>query len=111
MDGLDGIENKLQMAVQATMQLNETLKALTRLHTGSFTMDAAATKVVSDVAVTANSIVLLQDVNDDAADLQAGTKRLYVSAKSAGVSFTVATQDATSAVGDEEFQYLIYSPV
>ena len=91
-------------------QINETLRSITRLSSGSFTMAAAATLVVTDANITANSVVVLQDTNSHAADLQAGAKRIYVSAKTAGASFTVATQDGTNAVGDETFQYLVYNP-
>lgn len=108
---LEDVVTQLAMGVRATMQLNETLKALTRLSGGSFTMANAATKVVADPNVTASSYIILQATNSHAADLQAGAKALYISAKTAGTSFTVATQDGNAAVGDEEFDYIIYNPV
>lgn len=108
---LEDVVTQLAMGVRATMQVNETLKAITRLSGGSFTMDAAATKAVSDTKVTANSRIILQATNSHAADLQAGAKALYISVKTAGTSFTVATQDGNAAVGDETFDYIIYNPV
>ncbi len=115
MDGtninLEDVVTQLAMGVRATMQINETLKAITRLSGGSFTMANAATKVVADPNVTANSRIILQATNSHAADLQAGAKALYVSTKTAGTSFTVATQDGNAAVGDETYDYIIYNPV
>lgn len=74
---------------------------------GNFTLANAATTVVPNVKVTASSLVFLQPTNAAAASLMAGASSLYVSAKSAGVSFTVATADAGSAAGTETFSYLI----
>lgn len=74
---------------------------------GNFTLGAAATTVVSQVLVTANSLIFLQPTNAAAATLMAGSSSLYISAKSAGVSFTVATADAGSAAGTETFSYFL----
>jgi len=87
------------------------LRAITRLSGGSFTMAAAATKVVTDTNVTATSIIILMPTNAAAGTLQQSTETLYISSISAGVSFTVATADGGSAAGTETFQYLIYTPV
>jgi hypothetical protein len=89
----------------------EALRGITRFSTGSFTMAAAATKVVADTNVAANSVILLTPTNAAAGTLQQSTETLYISSISAGVSFTVATADAGSAAGTETFQYLIYTPV
>lgn len=86
------------------------LRAITRLSGGSFTMAAAATKVVTDTNVTATSIIILMPTNAAAGTLQQSTETLYISAKTAGASFTVATADAGSAAGSEAFDYLIYNP-
>lgn len=74
---------------------------------GSFTLAAAATKVVSDVRVTATSKINLTAINAAAGTLMGSVKSLYVSALSAGVSFTVATANAASAAGTETFDYNI----
>lgn len=111
MDGFAGIESKLQMGNQLLAQIDQTLKGITRLSTGSFTLAAAATTTVTDTNVTANSVVLPFPTNASAATLMAGASSLYVSAKTAGTSFTVATADGGNAAGTETFEYLIYSPV
>lgn len=108
---LDDVVTALNMAVRGLMQLNETLKTITRLSGGSFTMANASSLVVSDPNVTATSVIILQATNADAADLQAGAKALYVSAKTPGTSFAVATADGNAADGDETFSYLIYNPI
>lgn len=74
---------------------------------GTFTMAATATKVVADVNILATSLVQLFPTNAAAATLMGSAKSLYVSAKSAGVSFTVATADGTVAAGTETFSYRI----
>lgn len=79
-----------------------------KIKVGTFTLAAAATTAVPDTAVTANSKVFLTPTNAGAASLMAGSKSLYHSANAAGVSFTVATADATAAAGTETFQYLLW---
>ena len=74
---------------------------------GTFTMAAAATKVVSDANIVASSLVQLFPTNAAAATLMSGTKSLYVSAIVAGTSFTVATADANAAAGTETFAYRV----
>lgn len=74
---------------------------------GSFTMGAAATTVVPQALVTANSFIFLQPTNAAAGTLQGSNECLYISAKSAGVSFTVATAAGTAAAGTETFSYVL----
>ena len=74
---------------------------------GSFTLAAAATLVVPQAMVTADSFIFLQPTNAAAATLQGSNESLYISAKSAGVSFTVATAAGTAATGGETFNYLL----
>jgi hypothetical protein len=74
---------------------------------GSFTLAAASTLVVPQALVTASSFIFLQPTNAAAATLQGSNESLYISAKSAGVSFTVATAAGTAATGGEEFSYLL----
>jgi hypothetical protein len=93
---------------QRIAQLQVQLDVLgARIATGSFTMAAAATKVVSDVNVKSTSKIVLIDTNAAASNLQNGVKRLRVSVKTGATSFTVATADASSAGGTETFDYLI----
>ena len=74
---------------------------------GSFTMGAAASTTVAQALVTANSFIFLMPTNAAAATLVAGSSSPYISSKSAGVSFTVATADAGSAAGTETYNYLL----
>jgi hypothetical protein len=74
---------------------------------GSFTMPAAASTVVADARVTASSLIFLQPTNAAAGTLQGSNESLYISARSAGVSFTVETAAGTAAAGTETFNYLI----
>jgi hypothetical protein len=83
------------------------IAASTSFLSGSFTMDAAATKAVANTSIVAASKVLLTPTNAAAAGLMAGVKSLYVSAKTANTSFTVSTADASSAAGTETFDYVI----
>ena len=76
---------------------------------GSFTLDAAATKTVNNSAVMGSSIIIAFPTNAAAATLMNGIKSLYLSAKTAGVSFEVATANGTNAVGTEIFNYLIFN--
>jgi len=109
-----GIGDLVQVAQgisQTLGKINQQLQALSRLSTGTFTMAAAATKVIADTSVTANSVITLTPTNAAAGTLQQSTETLYISAISPGVSFTVATADGGAAAGTETFQYLIYTPV
>lgn len=74
---------------------------------GNVTLANAATTVVANTRVAAASLIFLQPTNAAAATLLAGSSSPYISAKSAGVSFTIATADAGSAAGTETFSYLI----
>lgn len=78
--------------------------------TGSFTCGAAATTVVSETDVTVNSLIFLSPTNAAAGTLQGSVESLYISAISAGVSFTVATAAGTAAGGTETFDYMIVEP-
>jgi len=74
---------------------------------GTFTMDADESTDVANTIVTASSIILITPTNAAAATLVSGSHSPYISSKSAGTSFTVATADAGSAGGTETFNYLI----
>ena len=79
----------------------------TAVFTGSFTLGAAATTVVNNGHVTASSVIIPFPTNASAGTLMGSAKSLYISAKSAGVSFTVATASAGAAAGTETFSYVI----
>ncbi len=102
-----GIVRNLGLLVTAMQNLagNFTLAA-----SGSFTLAATAANVVPQTAVQTGSIVTLTPTNAAAATLQSGVNAIYVSAKSAGVSFTVTSAVGTP-VGTELFSYVIVNPV
>ena len=77
---------------------------------GSFAMTAATSLVILNPNVQANSHISLMETNASAGTLQAGANRLYISARTAGVSFTVATAGGGAAAGTELFGYLIATP-
>ena len=77
---------------------------------GTFTMAAAVTTVVPQPAVQANSYISLTPLNASAATLEGSAQKLYPSAISPGVSFTVATGNGVAASGGQRFQYAIQTP-
>lgn len=74
---------------------------------GTFTLGAAATTVVSNTSVTGSSIIQIFPTNAAAATLMSGASSLYISARTASTSFTVATADGASASGTETFNYIL----
>lgn len=77
---------------------------------GQFTCSASGSITITDANVKANSVIILNDVNSEAATLQGSANRLYVDITTIvpGVSFTVKTASSTAA-GTEKFQYVIAS--
>ena len=112
-DNLSGVLQSMVVNGNQTNQqlgnLNKTISGIFPFSSvvGTFTLAAAATTTVSSVYVTANSIIIPFPTNAAAGTLQGSAKSLYVSAKSAGVSFTVATASAASAAGTETFSFLL----
>ena len=93
------------------VQLTAWVTAFTgRTTFGSFILAAAATTVVTEPAVQANSFIQLTALNAAAGTLMGSAKYLYISAKTPGASFTVATADGTNAAGTEQFSYYITTP-
>jgi hypothetical protein len=78
-----------------------------RAFSGTFTCAAASTTTVSSTDVKAASTILLTPMNAAAGTLQSGGGHLYVSARTAGVSFSVTTANSTAAAGTELFSYII----
>lgn len=105
--GIGDLVTTLKIANQNMSQLIQAINAIFPRVTGSFTLSAAATTVVTQPGVTANSVILLQPSNAAAATLVGGTKSPYISAKTAGTSFTVATASGVAAAGTETFLYAI----
>ena len=106
--GAQDVVTQLRGVVQ---QLSAWVAAFSgRVVTGTFTMPAAATKVVAQPAAQANSIITLTPTNASAGTLMGSAKALYISAISPGVSFTVATASAANAAGTETFAYSVTTP-
>lgn len=103
---------------QAISELRQALNAFAGLFgvaatTGLFTTTAAATIVVPNPNVTANSIIQLQAVNAAAGTLQGAANALYVdrAATVAGVSFSVKTANAAAATAAADFSYIVFNPL
>ena len=77
---------------------------------GNFTMGASATTVISQPVVASNSVITLTPTNAAAGTLMGSAKSLYISAKTTGISFTVATANGVVAVGGETFDYSVTTP-
>jgi hypothetical protein len=75
--------------------------------TGTFTCGAAASTVVNNANIKANSKVILTPTNAAAGTLQGSAKCLFRSTIVAGVSFTVTTASGGAAAGTETFDYII----
>ena len=103
------IATKLQIGNQISAQLLDLFTNLFPRSVGTFTMAAAATKVVADANVTTSSIILLMSTNAAAGTLQGSSESLYVT--TAAGSFTVSTAAGTSAAGTEAFSYAVFNPL
>lgn len=79
-----------------------------RVTLGTMTLSAATTTVVTQPAVKSNSFIALTPTNGTAA-LTQRSGGLFVSAYSAGVSFSVSTQNG-SAIGTETLSYIVWNP-
>lgn len=77
------------------------------VHTGTFTLAAAATTTVNDTTVKVDSIILLMPITAAAGTVMGSAKSLYVSARTAATSFVVATADGTNPAGTCTFAYLL----
>ena len=95
--------------VENLAQLNSTFLAFLGVSgiCGSFTFTAAASIVVTEPLVTASSFIFLQATNAAAGTLVGSNESPYISAKAAGVSFTVTTAAGTAAAGGETMDYLL----
>ena len=74
---------------------------------GTFTLGAAATTTVNDANVKANSFIACFPTNAAAGTLMGAVSSLYISNRTAGVSFAVSTASGGPAVGTETFVYII----
>lgn len=103
------IATKLQIGNQIAAQLLDLFTNLFPRSTGTFTMAAAASKVITDANVTTSSKIVLSPTNAAAGTLQGSSECLYYTV--AAGSFTVATAAGTAAAGTETFDYLVFNPL
>jgi hypothetical protein len=75
--------------------------------TGTFTMAAAASMVITNANTLAGAQITLIPTNAAAAVLMGSAKFLYATATTPGTSFTVQTANAAAAAGTETFAYRI----
>ena len=110
---LRGPEGGLVMRMANTTENPTFLRYINVLSTngnsGTFTLAAAASKVVANTSITASSIVVLTPANVNAGALENTSKSLFILSKNAGVSFTVRTADNTAAAGTETYNYLVFN--
>jgi hypothetical protein len=97
----------VQNIVTAISGLASALTAARVQVKGSFTLSAASSTTVAQSSVTANSAIQWTPLNAAAATLTGSSKSLYLSSKTAGTGFVVATGDGTNAVGTEVFSYVV----
>lgn len=102
---LTDISTKLQASNQLMAKLVGIFSALFPRSTGTFTMAAASSKVVTDANVSTTSIITLVPTNAAAGTLMGSAKALYVTTASG--SFTVTTANAAAAAGTETFSYSV----
>ena len=104
----DGV-NQLRGINQNLAELTSQFGAMFALNafSGTFTAANAATTTVTDANVTATSAIFIFPTNAAGGTLMGSAKSFYLSARTAGTSFTVTTADANSAAGTETFVYII----
>ena len=109
--GTAGVTDAVTQLQGIVRQLSNWVTAFTgRTVYGTFTLAAAATTVVTEPATKSNSFIQLTPTNAAAGTLTGSAKALYVSVKTAGASFTVATASGGSAAGTETFSYSLSTP-
>lgn len=96
---------------QILSQLVTALQSIVPRVAGTFTLAAAATTTVPQTATTSTSFIQLTPLNASAATLMGSAKALYISARTQGSGFTVATANAAAAAGTEQFQYTLVNLV
>jgi len=92
--GASDVVTQLQGVVR---QLSAWVQAFNgRAVTGTFTLAAAATTTVSQPAILATSSIQIFPTNAAAGTLMGSAKALYISVKTPGTGFTVATSNAAA---------------
>ena len=106
--GATDINTTLQGIVRQLSAWVQVFKGRTTF--GSFTMGAAATTSIAQPVVASNSVIALTPTNAAAGTLMGSAESLYISAKTVGTGFTVATANGIAATGAETFDYSINTP-
>ncbi len=109
MAGIDDLVRESRTANTLLTQVVRILDGFFPRATGTFTMAAAASKVVTDANVTAASFITLTPTNAAAGTLMAGANSLYVTVGNG--SFTVTTAGGGAAGGTETFSYAVLNTV
>jgi hypothetical protein len=108
MSAIDDLVSVMKGGVQNLGQLTIAFQdAFPRIN-GTFTLSNATVTVVTQPSIAASGIVLFTPKNATAA-LTQRTSGLFVSAVTAGVSFSISTQSG-SALGSEIFSYICINP-
>lgn len=108
---LGDVVTTLKLANQNMSLLIQTIQAIFPRVTGTFTLDASVTTVVTETGIQADSIILLVAMNAAAGTLVGSTKSPYISARTVGTSFSVSTASGVAAAGTEQFSYVVVNPV
>ena len=108
---LQGMETNGRLLIQAVYNLGNILSALLPRTVGSATLSASATTVITEPAVAANSYIDWVPPNAAAASLMGSARNPYLSARVAGVSFSLTTANGSTAGGTETIQYSVWGPV
>ena len=96
---------------QVLSQIVTALQAIFPRVAGTFTLAAAATTTVPEPATQSTSLIQLTPLNASAATLMGSAKALYISARTTGSGFTVATASGAAAAGTEQFQFAMVNLV
>jgi hypothetical protein len=105
---LSDLISTIKGAVQNLSALNTTLQNAFPRISGSFTLSAATTTVVTQNAISATSLVFLTPTNGTAG-LILRTNGLFHSANTPGASFTLSTQAGSATTGGT-FEYFVINP-
>lgn len=108
---ISDLVTQFKLANQNMSQLIQTIGNLFPRTFGTFTLSASASTTISNTSVVANSIPVWIPTNAAAGTLEGSSKKLYLSARSAGTSFTVTTASGVAAAGTEQFAYFLMNPV
>ncbi len=104
---LNDIASKMQFSNQLMAKLVGIFATMFPRATGTFTMAAASSKVVTDDNVSTTSFIVLMPTNAAAGTLQGSNESLYITP--AAGSFTVTTAAGTAAAGNEQFSYAVFN--